>query len=180
MSSMSNKELFVNYHSAWLEARARIQKLSTQEVCDVLGDIHDIQTSQPFKVALLHPENYHRLCTSLHKPSRLKEFAEIQNRMQGPQRFPAAPQDCPPRCQRHLWRPGDRCSVANGLQQDHILPYAHGGPTLLANRSWLCAECNGAKSDALDSVWMAVSVESWIYVQLGNLRTIYIEYLDDF
>lgn len=65
-----------------------------------------------------------------------------------------------------LYRDSYTCRFCGGigLEADHIIPRAFGGPDLLSNLQTLCRTCNAAKGIRI------VPLESWLLVDLAAAR----------
>jgi 5-methylcytosine-specific restriction endonuclease McrA len=77
-------------------------------------------------------------------------------------------------CQRDE-RYGSRC-YQRAAEQDHFFPYKYGGPTLAANRIWLCSSCNSDKSASVQGLEIGQNIEGWLASYLQSLE----KYFDGF
>jgi hypothetical protein len=117
------------------------------------------------KLALLHPDHLHNLDLPPHR-----NIESIQRSIQGPRTFSSSIYGCV--CQSTLvWEYA--CELTGAIQQDHLFPYSLGGPTLGANRIYLCQYHNMVKSSDIHCYpWEAVDTwtRSWLDVQLDRLH----------
>lgn len=93
----------------------------------------------------------------------------IQNSIQGSRSFPST--IVSNSCQSILlW--GYKCELNGDLQQDHLFPYSLGGPTLPANRIFLCRYHNMVKSSDIHSYpWELIDqwAKPWLAGQINKL-----------
>jgi 5-methylcytosine-specific restriction endonuclease McrA len=140
-----------------------IEILSDSEFLEKLKACSTLSIEE--QLALINPSCFERI-----EPQR--RASKAQETIQGRKSFP--PASTMIACQR-FERYGSHC-YQRAAEQDHFFPYKYGGPTLVANRIWLCRNCNSDKSASIQGLELGQHIEGWLASYLQSLE----KYFDAF